>query len=62
LLVLTLLPWLASIIKSIEIPGVGKLELQEIKEQLKENQGAIQSASQKAEFAIAASGEKFGNN
>lgn len=53
LVVLACLPWLSSIIKSIEIPGVGKLELQEIKDQLKENRGAIESVAQKAEFAVA---------
>jgi hypothetical protein len=50
-LVLACLPWLSSYIKSVEIPGIGKFELQEIKKQIQETQGAIQSVSQKAEFA-----------
>ena len=53
LLIIACLPWLAPLIKSIEIPGVGKLELQEIKRQTEEARGAAQSASQKAEFALA---------
>lgn len=60
LLILACLPWLAPLIKSIEIPGVGKFELQEIKRQAEEARGAAQSASQKAEFALAGTPDKGG--
>src|ERR1041384_8088394 len=53
LLCLPFLPWLAPLIKSVEIPGVGKIELQEIKAQADEAKGAAQSAVQKADFAVA---------
>jgi hypothetical protein len=53
LLVIALLPWLSPIIKSIELPGGFKLELQEIKKELAEVKGAAQSAENKATFAIA---------
>jgi hypothetical protein len=53
LLILAALPWLAPLIKSIELPGIGKIELQEIKRQAEEARGAAISASQKAELALA---------
>jgi hypothetical protein len=53
LVVLAALPWLAPIIKSIELPGVGKIELQEMKAQVEELRGQTASASQKADTALA---------
>jgi hypothetical protein len=53
LVVLALLPWLAPLIKSIEIPGIGKIELQEIKQQVEELRGQAASASYKADAALA---------
>jgi hypothetical protein len=53
LLILAALPWLAPLIKSIEVPGIGKVELQEIKQQAQEAKGAALSATQKAELALA---------
>ena len=53
LIVLAVLPWLAPIIKSIELPGVGKIELQEVKAQVEELRGQTASASQKADTALA---------
>jgi len=53
LLVLAVVPWLAPIIKSIELPGVGKIELQEVKAQVEELRGETASASQKADTALA---------
>lgn len=53
LVVLAVLPWLAPIIKSIELPGVGKIELQEMKAQVEELRGQTASASQKADTALA---------
>jgi hypothetical protein len=53
LLCLVFLPWVAPLIKSVEIPGVGKIEMQDLKEKAEEAQGAAQSASQKAELALA---------
>ena len=50
---LSLLPWLAPIIKSVELPGVGKIELQEVKDQVEELRGETASASQKASTALA---------
>jgi hypothetical protein len=53
LLILAAVPWLAPLIKSIELPGIGKIELQELKRQAEEARGAAISASQKAELALA---------
>jgi hypothetical protein len=50
---LAILPWLAPLIKSVEIPGVGKLELQEIKRDILEAKGAALSAGRKADLAVA---------
>jgi hypothetical protein len=52
LIVLAVLPWLAPIIKSIELPGIGKIELQEVKAQVEELRGQAASASQKADTAL----------
>ncbi|MBC6989387.1 hypothetical protein [Hymenobacter sp. BT491] len=53
LLILSVVPWLAPIIKSIEVPGVGKLEFQELKDKVEQVQGVAQSADRKSDFAIA---------
>jgi hypothetical protein len=50
---LALLPWLAPIIKSVELPGIGKIELQEVKAQVEELRGQTASATQKANTALA---------
>jgi hypothetical protein len=62
LLVVSLVPWLGSIFKSIELPGLFKGEYQELRndvEELKgatsEARGAASSAQQKAELAFASS-------
>jgi len=53
LIILALAPWLSPIFKSIEITGIGKIELQEIKSQVEQLQGAVQSANLKADLATA---------
>jgi hypothetical protein len=53
LLCLGILPWLAPLIKSVEIPGVGKVEMQEVKTQAEQAKGAADSAAQKADLALA---------
>lgn len=50
---LAILPWLAPLIKSVEIPGVGKLELQEVRRDVLEAKGAALSAGRKADLAVA---------
>jgi hypothetical protein len=50
---LAILPWLAPIIKSVELPGIGKIELQEVKAQVEELRGQTASANQKADTALA---------
>ena len=52
-LALALVPWLAPLIKSVEIPGVGKVELQEVRREALEAKGAALSAERKADFAVA---------
>lgn len=47
-----ILPWLAPLIKSVELPGGLKVELQEIKESVQETKGALESVRQRAEFAV----------
>jgi hypothetical protein len=49
---LAALPWLAPIIKSVELPGVGKIELQEVRAEVEELRGQTASASQKADTAL----------
>jgi hypothetical protein len=53
LIALAVVPWLAPIIKSIELPGVGKIELQEVRAQVEDLRGEAASASQKADTALA---------
>lgn len=62
MLVVALLPWLGSVFESLELPGGWKLKYREIQQQLEETHvqsqhaiGAAASASQKADFALAAS-------
>ena len=52
-LLLAFLPWLAPLIKSVEVPGVGKIELQEVRREAQEAKGAALSADHKAALAIA---------
>jgi hypothetical protein len=53
LLVVAALPWLGSIIKAVELPGGVKVELQEIRLQIQEAQGAAESAALQAGTALA---------
>lgn len=53
MIILAILPWMAGIIKSIEIANLFKVELGEIRKDVSEALGAAQSADQKADFAIA---------
>jgi murein L,D-transpeptidase YcbB/YkuD len=62
MLVVALLPWLGSVFESLELPGGWKLQYREIQQQLEKTHaqsqqamGAAVSASQKADFALAAS-------
>src|SRR5215467_14257605 len=52
-LILAFLPWLAPLIKSVEVPGVGKIELREVERKAEEAKGAALSAAQKADLALA---------
>ncbi len=58
LIILALAPWLSPIIKSIEIAGVGKIELQELKNQVEQLQGGVLSANLKADLATATAAKK----
>jgi hypothetical protein len=58
LILLALIPWLAPIIKSIEITGIGKVELQDLKNEVEKIKGAVESVEQKAEYAAASVPEK----
>lgn len=53
LLLLAALPWLAPIIKTIEVTGVGKIELRELQRTAQEALGAAASAAQKGDLALA---------
>ena len=62
MLVVALLPWLGSVFESLELPGGWKLQYREIQQRLEKTHaqsqqaiGAAASASQKADFALAAS-------
>ncbi|WP_414660461.1 hypothetical protein [Horticoccus sp. 23ND18S-11] len=52
LFVIAILPWLAPLIKSVELPGGLKVELQDIKEAVEKTKGTAESARQRAEFAV----------
>ena len=51
LLGLVVLPWMVSLIKSIELPGGYKLELQELKSKVREASGAAEDAGREASRA-----------
>jgi hypothetical protein len=51
LLVVALLPWLAPIIQSVEVAGVGKIELRDLQEQVQDNALTANAALQKAQAA-----------
>lgn len=53
LIILALAPWLSPIIKSIEIAGVGKIELQELKSQVEQLHSAVLIANLQADLATA---------
>jgi hypothetical protein len=59
-LLLAFVPWLAPLIKSVEVPGVGKLELRDIERKAEEAKGAALSAVQKADLALASEGNAAG--
>jgi hypothetical protein len=46
------LPWLASVVRSIEVPGVGKIEMQELERRVERAEGAVASAEIKSETAL----------
>lgn len=54
LIALAILPWVAPLIKSIEIPGVGKVELREMQRHVEEAKGAAENAARQSELALAA--------
>ncbi len=58
LIILALAPWLSPIIKSIEIAGVGKIELQELKDKVEQLEGAVSSANQKADLATTSANQQ----
>ena len=46
-LILAFVPWLAPLIKTVEVPGVGKIELREVERKAEEAKGAAVSAAQR---------------
>jgi hypothetical protein len=48
LLVVAILPWLSSLIKSVELPGVGKIELQDVKAAVEKVEAPEASAEDQA--------------
>ena len=52
LFVVTLVPWLQPIFKTIKLPGGFELTLQELKQEVKNATGAAQSAERKADLAV----------
>jgi hypothetical protein len=56
LVVVAVVPWLAPIVKSVELPGGFKFELKEVERKVEELKGATESASRKAETALSFSG------
>jgi hypothetical protein len=67
MLVVALVPWLGSVFDSLELPGGWKLQYREMQQQLDKTHaqslqaiGAAVSASQKADFAVAASAPTTG--
>jgi hypothetical protein len=55
LITVAILPWLRSVIKSVELLGVKVELLQELKAQATEHQGAVESANRQSELALSAS-------
>src|SRR5262249_56178211 len=53
LMVLGLVPWLAPIVKAVEVPGFGKLELQDLERKTQDATGAAESATQQVRLALA---------
>ena len=53
LFIVALLPWLQPIVRSIEITGLGKVELQEFESRLANVEGATKSTERKVELATA---------
>lgn len=53
LIILALMPWLSPIIKSVEIFGIGKIEMQELKSQVEQLQNAVIKANLQADLATA---------
>lgn len=51
LLGLAAIPWMVSLIKSIEVPGIGKIELNELKNEIDKFSGIAQKADEKASLA-----------
>lgn len=58
LLILVLIPWMAPLIKSIELPGIGKLELQDIKKDIENVKAVAQSADTKASLSLVSTFDK----
>lgn len=55
LLLVAAFPWLHQIFKSVELPGIIKIDLQELQQEVKDIAGAAQSAERKADLAVASS-------
>lgn len=53
LIVLAFVPWLAPIVKSLELTGLGKVEFRELIAKVDEAKGAASNADRKAELALA---------
>jgi hypothetical protein len=55
-LLVAVLPWLAPLLKSIKLPGGLEVELREMREELDQTKGAVQSAAIQAQVGAAALG------
>lgn len=53
LLGIAVLPWLTSLIKTVEVKGIGKVEFQALEQKVSDMSGAVQSVGNKAELALA---------
>jgi hypothetical protein len=51
-LIVAVLPWASAIFKSVDIPGVGKFELQELKRQVAKNEGRILTIKEEVRGAV----------
>jgi hypothetical protein len=56
LLAVALIPWLGSVLESIELPGWVRIQYRQLQADVNEAKGAAASAEQKAEVAIAGAG------